>query len=98
MGYASRMTDVVDFAMRMGQLVRFIEDCQARLFIESASATPVQTRIAYRDMQAAIALKRRELQLDASARADGTPDDPLIRAWLAQLDKALEHTSHARLH
>lgn len=92
------MTDVADFAMRMCQLVRFIEACQARLFIESASATPAQTLNAYRDMQAAIALKRRELQLDATACADQARDDPWIHAWLVQLNKALEHTSHVRVH
>lgn len=98
MGYATNMTDIADFAVRVSQLVRFIEACQTRLFVESVSASATQTRIAYRDMQASITLKRRELRLHATACAEESRDDPRIRAWLAQLDKALEHTAAMRLH
>ena len=92
------MTDEVDFAMRLCQLVRFIEACQSRLFMESVSTGPAQIRAAYLDMQAAIASKRRELQLDATSCVEHALYNPKIRDWLAQLDKALQHAASVRLH
>lgn len=92
------MTDEVDFAIRLCQLVRFLEARQAQVFVESVDANPAQIRAAYLDMQAAIASKRRELQLDATSCVDLALYNPKFRDWLAQLDKALEHTAAVRLH